>query len=195
MKHLALALSLLAAPVAADSICDIPPHRWEAELRDGLVGPWIVDNGPGIGKFGTIVRQLPQEPDQKADILPHNESVGMLLHSPEGPLMYDISFVPDERWNLSSATDSPFADLEQLNSADIGFLAGDGCNIDDLPRVLMEAEAMIDGTRLEATIHLFMVNEEILVGAGAWIMLPDGVHMEGRRPITMHRPSGTEAQQ
>lgn len=192
MKHLALFLSLIAAPAAADSICDIPPDRWEARLAPLLTGHWDVENGPGIGQFGTLVRPLPAEPVQHAEVLPADDGLGlgMMLVNPEGTLFYDVTFKTDERWNFGGAPDSPFADLAQRSPADIALLAGNNCSIDDLPRVLMQTETMIDGTRMETTIRLFMVSETMLVGAGAWSMQPDGVWMEGRRVMTMTRPDG-----
>ncbi|QFT95237.1 hypothetical protein FIU86_20470 (plasmid) [Roseovarius sp. THAF9] len=187
MKKLALALLLLAAPAAADSICDIPPARWEAELGPLLVGPWTFENGPGIGKIGTLVRPLPPEPDQSADVLPRDETLGMLLYSSEATFFYDITFAPEQQWNFGGAPESPFADLAQLSATDLAGLAGDDCAIDDLPRVLMQAEVEIDGTPMETTIRLFMISEDMLIGAGSWNMQPDGVPMEGRRVMRMTR--------
>lgn len=180
-----LAASILGSASLAQDLCDIPPSQWQERLEPLLVGQWEADNGPGIGKLGTLVQALPEEAPQLAVVSGGGDGSQMTMQSMDHTITYDIVFVPEEEWNYGASEGSPFASLARRKPEDLALLAG--CDFDQIPRVRMQGSVPIQGTVLDMTLRFFLVSPNLLLGAGQWEMIAQGVNMEGRRVMALER--------
>lgn len=107
LRSVLCAMTLAAAPTAAQDICDIPPEDWAAELTDRLVGTYRVESSAGRVLAGTIVYPLPAVSGEIGTMILIDGELVFAGGMDGQAVTMDVTFSPNEVWTPITEEEAP----------------------------------------------------------------------------------------
>ncbi|PQO22362.1 hypothetical protein C2I36_13525 [Rhodobacteraceae bacterium WD3A24] len=185
-----LALAALGgAPAAAQPLdpCTALDRPW-AEAARALTGRWQVHNDAGAATVRGMTMPMGPQPPVDSEITFDGEILQLttLGADMEGPFtLQRADDGPD--WNLTPGPQAQVTEAmreRMLDDEELGVVIG--CAANEVPRLQVNTTFMFEGVTLDMTVHLFVLGDDLMYGAGVW----RGGGVVGRRIVRLTRDGG-----
>lgn len=191
MKHLlaglCLALSALPGHLAADapSFCGKAGAAGWADIRDSLVGEWLIEHQSGYARAGNMI--IPFGGDGKVETLTmwiFGDELVATHPEAQAPLVFQLA--DEGRWTVD--TTEPYKPAPVLSPDDVGLIYG--CDQLELPRLVGTTTAVAGGTEMQFTYRFMVADPQTLFGVMEVTGNAHGSPFLARRTVWM-RPVGS----
>jgi len=180
-------LTFLPVSASANSpFCGMTSDRDWQNLSSLVTGSWQVKHLAGWAQVMGMV--MPFGADEVTEELHLSLDDGKLsLDQPETGYVFVLDLTQEERWSHPAGVQAaPGADTGML-SPDDAALAVAGCDQMELPRATGRMTHVVNGTELENTLRLVLLDEQTIYGWFGVQTNVSGMLVDGNRAILLLR--------
>ncbi|WP_143598885.1 hypothetical protein [Pseudothioclava arenosa] len=158
---------------------------WPAQAQ-AMVGAWTIRHMAGWVEMGGMVMPFPSDPAAD-EVFISVEGAEMVLDHPEAQQPMVMRRAEEPRWTGSDKARPAPGAKDPLLKPDDAALAVAGCDQLELPRVIGNSTATVDGAQMTFTMRLMLLDPNTLYGAFQADVVANGVPVVARRAVLLNR--------